>query len=252
VGAAGIGSTLYGVSGVVMFPIIDVFTVAYNEEEIASHFLRHYGFARRIVVYDNESTDRTSEILLADPRVAVRPFSTNGKYDEGTQMEIRNCVWRESNADYVVVVDMDEFVDCHPLSSFGKGEVAFKCEGRSMVGVDGQPLETIVKYQPALGYCKVSVFSPRIEGINFDAGMHVAHPTCPVIENPRLILRHYNNLGVEYMIRRIRRCRDRMSQRNLETGWGIHFTWDDDRIRAIHAEALKSANCIDTELMEMQ
>ena len=227
---------------------IDIFTVAYNEEESLPDFLGHYAFARRVYLYDNESTDRTVEIARADPRVIVRTLATGGKYDEGAQMEIRNNAWRESDADYVVVCDVDEFVDCGPLEAFGSHEVAFQCQGRNMVGNDGERLADVHRWAPAGSvpsvedrYDKLSVFSPRIAGINYDPGMHTAHPTCPIVENPRLVLRHYCHLGEEWTIRRYRRCAPRMSERNLQNGWGYQYMASEDVIRRQHRALLAAS-----------
>jgi glycosyltransferase involved in cell wall biosynthesis len=235
--------------------ILDVYTVAYNEEELLPEFLRHYAFARRIVVYDNQSGDRTAAIAAADPHVELRSLATGGKYDEGAQMDVRNNAWRESDADWVCIVDVDELVDCRPLAGLAPWEVAWRCAGRNMVGSDGQPFRTIRRYVPAslsaglteMRYDKVSVFCPRIAAINYAPGMHTADPSCPTLKNPRLILRHYCHLGEEWTIRRFRRCTYRMSQRNCWMGWGRQYLLSDEAIRREHRRLL-AASVEDSEL----
>ena len=112
-----------------MLPVIDVYTVAYNEEEMLPHFLSHYSFARRLVIYDNESVDLTTEIAKSRPNVVLRSFATGGKYSESAQMAIRNSVGRNLTRTTVVVCDVDEFIDCQPLEAYGRHEVAFRVSG---------------------------------------------------------------------------------------------------------------------------
>ena len=110
-----------------------------------------------------------------------------------------------------------------------------------MVGFDGQMLCDVRRYNLSPGYDKVAVFSPRIAAINYEPGCHTAAPTCPVVESPKLILRHYNQLGEEYQIRRFARCKSRMSEENLRKGWGRQFLFSEETIRKYHQAALKSA-----------
>lgn len=222
-------------------PVVDVYACCYNEEALLPYFLKHYDFARRIVLYDNHSTDRTAAIAKANPKVVWRTFYTGGKYDESAQTNIRNSAWRESDADYVAVVDVDEFVDCRPLIGYGRREVAFKCEGRDMVGEDGQIPPEVKRYMLSPGYDKISVFSPRIAGINYDHGMHVVHPTCPVVIEPRLVLRHYCRMGEQWTINRYRQRSMRMSDAALDAKWGFQYLYDDETILKEHRKAMSES-----------
>lgn len=82
---------------------------------ILPHFLKHYDFVDRIVVYDNQSDDGSLEILKSAAKVEVRSFDTGGEHHEGKMDDIRREVWRESRgqADFVIVCDADEFL-YHP------------------------------------------------------------------------------------------------------------------------------------------
>jgi hypothetical protein len=45
---------------------VHVYTICWNESRVIEYFLRHYEqFAERVVVYDENSTDGTKEILAA-------------------------------------------------------------------------------------------------------------------------------------------------------------------------------------------
>lgn len=220
---------------------IDVFAIAFNEAEMLPHFMAHYRkFARNITILDNESTDGTPGIAVR-LGASVRSWSSDGVQDNRVMLDQKCNCWRGCDADYVVVVDIDEFVDCDPLPDFGAREVAFQCLGYQMIGVDNQPLEDITKFTLAAQYDKTAVFSPRIRSIGYGMGCHVASPSCPVVTDPRLILRHYMMLGEEYLLRRYRKYSVRMSESDIHNRWGWQYREPDDQIRAVYREALAQA-----------
>lgn len=91
---------------------IDVYTYMRNEEAMLPYFLRHYGpIARKIVVFDNESDDRTAE-LARQAGCVVIPEPTRGEYVLSRVSELLNAAYALSrgDADWVIVVDGDEFV----------------------------------------------------------------------------------------------------------------------------------------------
>jgi len=54
---------------------VHVYTICWNESRVIDYFLRHYEpIAERIVVYDEDSTDDTREILTAHRNVELRRF----------------------------------------------------------------------------------------------------------------------------------------------------------------------------------
>lgn len=226
---------------------IDVYTCTFNEEELMPYFLRHYRSARNIIIYDNESTDRTKEIALRDPRVIIREWSTGGFANDEMLTQLKNSCWNGSDADYVVIVDTDEFVDLRPLERYGVAEVAFKCEGRQMIGIDGQPIDEINRYHLNSGEDKVAVFSPKIAKLNMGIGGHKSNPTCPVITDPRLVLRHYTLCGCEFNKRRLRKPHP-LCKKNIKMQWGIQVTFSDKVIEEGHANALLAATNIDVDI----
>ncbi len=205
------------------------------------HFLRHYWFARRITVFDNESTDRTCELALADPRVRVQTWKTGGLQDNLAMIYIKDNCWRGCDADYVVVCDMDEFIDCSPLESFGRQELAFRCVGRNMIGRDGEALRSIRRYDPTNHYYdKIAVFSPRIQGINYEVGCHAAAPACVIVEG-LLVLRHYALLGEEHVLRRYRMYSSRISNSDRSHRWGWQYLESEEQIRTRYRRALAAS-----------
>ena len=86
---------------------IDVFSLCYNEEIILPYFLNHYKkFVRNFTIYDNMSTDNSVNIMN-EYGVNVIPYDTQGKMDESTYLNIKNTCCKGSDADWVIVCDMD-------------------------------------------------------------------------------------------------------------------------------------------------
>jgi hypothetical protein len=136
---------------------------------------------------------------------------------------------------------VDEFVDCDPLDVFGAQEVAFRCEGRMMFGIDGQTPNQVKRYHLFPPYNKVALFSPRIGAINYFPGAHTANPPCPVLDAPKLILRHYHAMGEEYLVRRYHRYASRMSSGDLRNGWGSHYLKPEEAIRRDYHNGLAAS-----------
>jgi len=212
---------------------VHVYTFCLNEERLVPFFLRHYhsGWVERIVVHDNESTDRSVELLTADPRVEVRVFHTPNQDDKKTLNPIRNRVWRESQgvADFVVMVDFDEFLYHYDMPGF-LGRVkerqypVCRAYGWNMVcerfpADDGKtPLTQLVRrgynhYE----YSKPCLIQPDLLlEPGWWPGAHNASPRMPNglparVENfGSLMLLHYKRLGWEYFWAmqqaRLKRC----------------------------------------------
>jgi glycosyltransferase involved in cell wall biosynthesis len=95
---------------------IHVYSMGWNEGRFLPFYLAHYGmFAERIVYFDNESDDETSQLLDADPRCERRTIATQGEMRDDILVQLKNSAWKESRglADWVVVCDVDELL-YHP------------------------------------------------------------------------------------------------------------------------------------------
>ena len=94
-----------------------VYTICWNESRVIDYFLRHYELiAARIVVYDEDSTDGTREILTTHRKVELRRFvRSNPDTLELSKIAVQNHCWKEARglADWVIIVDCDEHV-FHP------------------------------------------------------------------------------------------------------------------------------------------
>lgn len=159
---------------------VDVFTMAYNEEKVLPHFIKHYKqFCRNITLYNNCSTDSTVQICKDNN---VKVIDTG--LDEINDLEFlrikENC-YLSSDADYVIVVDPDEFV-YHPdmtklLEEYKLKNITIpKTRGYTMATNDGYPnngflVDKIKTGIISIDYAKRSLFSPKLK-IHWHAGMH--------------------------------------------------------------------------------
>jgi len=76
-------------------------------------YLRHYEkFASRIIVYDQQSTDGTREILEKHPLVEIREQTWLG-HDDDAGIRLVNSAWIGEDCDWVMWPDIDEIL-YHP------------------------------------------------------------------------------------------------------------------------------------------
>lgn len=202
------------------------------------HFLAHYeAFSERITVFDGGSTDRSVEILRAHPSVRLVTSDMvlsheDGRYSEPVLMRLRNEEYKASRgeADWVAVVDIDEFI-YHPrlvetLTGYKAAGITFpKVEGFDMVS-DGVPSDGKLTEHARMGfanswYCKNAVFDPQID-INFHFGCHRCSPSGPVVQSPipEIKLLHYRFLGEEHFARKYAARAARIDPESARNGWG--------------------------------
>lgn len=231
---------------------VRVYTVAWNEERILPHFLRHYGrLAERIVVYDNGSDDATPDLVRAHPRAELRTLDTGGVLHDGVKADLLSSCYREVGglADWVIAVDCDEFL-FHPrlpevLSGYrARGVTLPRIRGYSMVTDDPVPdpaafpgllCDRYVRGAPNPNFDKRCVFHPSVD-IHFAVGQHHCAPTGPVVESPsaELKLLHYKHFAVDYVVERYRQLRPRLSRFNREKKLGFHYRESRRRIQRSH------------------
>jgi glycosyltransferase involved in cell wall biosynthesis len=218
-----------------MKPLLEIFTVCWNEEKILQDFITWYRSRVPnclITVYDNISTDNTVGIAL-DNECKVIPFDTNGEMDELTLMNIRNNCWKDSDAKWCLVVDADELVDIDLTYLMNSTFEMVKCKGYEMFGIEEDTIETLVYGCESFGYCKPVLFQPKyIRETNFAPGSHSAnpilthrHPLRLSENNVKLFhtkWRSYSN-GIE----RAHLLAKKRSKHSASMGWNIHYQFDD-------------------------
>lgn len=209
---------------------VETFAVSHNEERILPYFFRHYLQYGSVTIFDNYSTDRSIEICK-EYGAHIFQFDSGGEFREDISTHLRNTCWKESKADWVFVVDVDEFVyhpDLIEILNMIDGTVLlprmFNMYSDQFPTTEGQIYDE-VKYGIEFN-SKMSVFRPsEIKEMNYAPGMHFAHPegnfklnfTSPVIEL------HFKNLGQAYVNEKNAYLHSRQSEIARQNGWNWHY-----------------------------
>lgn len=90
---------------------IEVISFWYNEAFLAPFFLKHYEPAQRIrIIVDADTDDATRDLLRAAPNVIQEDFKFDAGLNTQVMQDVLNAAYRESGADWVLMVDADEFL----------------------------------------------------------------------------------------------------------------------------------------------
>lgn len=228
---------------------IEAFILCYNEEKLIRHTLNHYGnICKKITVIDNCSTDKTLDIITIEyPKVIIKQFDTHDQIRDDAYLHIKNSVWKESKADFVIVCDMDELL-YHPnlyeelKKAKQNGVAMFTTKGYNMVAEYfpenyNIPITEQVKTGVrAFNFDKKIIFSPHfVQNILYAPGAHtcnpIFYPNAPKNVHPEpLKLLHYKYLGREYLKERHNMYAARLSDYNKRNLFGGEYLKGDQHV----------------------
>jgi len=228
---------------------VDLYALCWNDADMLGFFFRHYDpFVQRYVIYDDGSTDRSLEILHANPKVEVRAAALDDRNPESwvlSGMRLIESFWKESRgvADWVIITDIDEHLHHPDLAPY---LAARKNEGVTIIPALGYQMlseifprsdqllcESLTTGAPWVQMNKLGVFSPdSIEAVNYSLGRHTARPSGDVVAPDRdeLLLLHYKYLGFEHTQRRHEECAPRLQKMDLENGWCHRWSWSREQL----------------------
>lgn len=213
-----------------------VFTITYNEAFMLPYFVEHYrnNFPDcEIVVYDNQSDDGTQEIAYKLGCKLVE-YDTGGRLSDRKYLDIKNNKWKHRRG-WVIVADCDEFCDVTSQDLEEETASVLRFEGWNMVNMcNNMNLHSIRHGLRAPSYDKMYCFNAdRIEQIGYGMGCHHANPVGDVVYSRRTYrARHYKYVNPDYMVQRHKVFASRLSEENLKRGYGGHYLYDEDDIRA--------------------
>lgn len=230
---------------------IETFCLVNNEEKLMPYFMRHYSQFSDIVLLENNSTDRTIEIakeMGAEVWTYDRPDEINDQWF----MDIKNTCWKDSKADWVIIVDADEFVYHPDLKGLLKKTDStiftpklFNMFSEKFPTTKGQIYEEVNKGVEGGG--KMNIFRPsEIKEILYGPGCHWAKPEGNVILGASDILTlHMRYLSIQYVQDRNDRAAKRLSELNKSQGWGFHVNFPkEDNIKYFEGEILKAKKVV--------
>lgn len=211
---------------------IEVFTIAWNEEENIKQFLDHYAFADLITVYDNHSTDRTVEICMGRGCKIIE-FG-NGQQNNMDMLAVKQASWMGSEADWVIVCDVDEIfyhengVRTTLRSVLQQTDTTIiQAFGYNMVSEKKSPWNEIKQGVREIFFDKCVCFRPsEIKNMMWQPGCHNCNPQGNVVtRNEGFLLLHYKMIGRQETLSRWKAYCARMSRFDLINGYGIEYTF---------------------------
>lgn len=216
-------------------------------------FIEHYRTCFpdcKIVVYDNQSADKTKAIAM-QTGCEVREFNTHGKLSDRAYLDIKNECWKESKG-WVIIADVDEHlhIDSSSLAYQEKQWVTLiKGEGYNMISDDDRQLYSpfdIKRGVRATSYDKIYCFDTRhIKEIGYTWGAHKANPVGKIKYNIiSFQCRHYKYLNLPYILKRHAHFASRMSDHNKKLGLGGHYLYSPEIITKEFSDTRRQAYVI--------
>lgn len=165
------------------------YAVIWNEEKILEFYLRHYSqYCDKMIFFDNESDDRSREIIESYPNTEIRTYNTNGAFNDAVHMQLKHDAISDAqgNCDYVIVGDCDEIIHHPDLIGFLKSHLnktaVFYPAGYQMVAnvfpqFDQQIYDEVKEGVPNPWYSKPILINPNmIHGFAWVGGQHEIEP----------------------------------------------------------------------------
>lgn len=215
---------------------ISIFTICYNEEIILQKFIDHYRtrFPNcEITIYDNMSTDNSRQIAIKNG-CRIIDYDSNNQIRDDLYLEIKNNCWKNANTDWVLICDVDEFLDINQEQLQKEDCSIILSKGYNMVNLEDDLIFDNIKFGiRAKQYDKYYLFNKyKIKEINYEAGCHSANPKGEIKFSKNIYnLFHYTMLSEQYLINRYRRNFERLSKENKKYGWGIQYSDSEQTIR---------------------
>lgn len=214
---------------------IEVYCLANNEERLMTYYMRHYTQFAKVVLLDNNSTDNTVAIARS-MGAEIRTLNIPDEINDQLFVDIRNRIWKDSNADWIMWADADEFI-YHPalLDILGTTKATailpafYNMYHDRFPSTEGQIYDE-VKMGCRWGgeesiYGKVNIFRlPDIREINYNPGCHHVNLKGNVILDKKTGIKtlHMRNMGKDFVIERNQRNARRLSKFNRDRNWGTY------------------------------
>lgn len=226
------------------------YVLCWNEMPILPFMIDYWKqIARKVIIYDNNSTDGTLEYLSTFDWIEVRkyPIDTNNTLNDGIHVVIKNNCWKEQKnkgVDFVIVSDLDEIIWAKNLYN---NLLEYKKKCVSIIKPAGYdfvsqqfPIHSNLLLHDQIKTCcrfhrwdKSIIFNPDlVDEINYRPGAHSCKPKIKTnyIVDESLFLFHFKYLSPEYLIMKRFATKDRMSEINIKKKWGYEYRYNKEQI----------------------
>lgn len=197
----------------------ETITFVYNEEFLLPYYLKHYDFVDRFnIIYDEDSNDKTLEILLGNKKVNTIFYKFPDMMDDDLKAKFINKLYAGLTDTWVLNVDVDEFIflnsePIEKINSVALHEVfRHKDDGNLSLNIS-------VKAQRCHGFLDQRYIKPIVVksglGIAWTPGNH----TIRGLETPPALYEgaHWSNADPCFCVnRRVKNRKERQSQHNLQ------------------------------------
>lgn len=233
---------------------VTVYTIVYNEAVIMQFMIDHYRsrFPNcNIVVFDNQSTDRTAEICFKNG-CDIRHYDSGGKLKERDMLKTKNNCWRDAKTDWVIVCDTDELLDINSQQldeEDALGVTKIKSESWQMVNMENNFDVANIKHgcrdtsdHECYIYDKDLCFNKKYVDINYNiSGCHYSESKGTIKYSKPYKMLHYRYVNCDAFCARQRETLTRRDAIDVQTNCGLHCTFGDDFFKAQYDRMKKNA-----------
>lgn len=248
---------------------IDLYTICYNEEKIIPFVINYWKYLQvnHVYVANNNSTDKSVELLSQYPDwITIKTYNDNVDFNDKWNNDYKNNIWKGSDADFVIICDMDECIYSKDFISNLDYMMENDVDVCTPIGTNVYSYRFPILFNPNMlvhelnsirfKFCKFEskqlIFRPdKVKEINYTMGAHDSKPirydnsNCKVIGGKSfkipMINLHLKMFGLDYILFLYHRNASRLSEINKKHNWGWHYTVPDDSIRNMFEQDIKSA-----------
>lgn len=216
---------------------IDLYCICYNEVKILPFVVDYWKhFVRHAYVYDNGSDDGTIDFLKQFDWITVRHFDSDGIQEED-YLKVKNHAWKGSDADFVIVCDVDECPFSNRwdviLDFMNRNEIYYLKP--SYINVysykfpeytEGKLMHELINDCTIDTWSKTILFNPKyVKEMNYRPGCHVCFPAPGgnVLREDQCFIIHCKHLSPEYETERHNMYEKRLSLFNKIHGYAYHY-----------------------------
>ena len=213
--------------------IIEIYALSHQDAQMLPYFMRHYSQYGQVHLYEGHSTDGSAE-LARSLGANIVPYDTGNEVRDDLFINMKNFCWTNSQADWVFIVDIDEYIYHPNLVEYLRtlDDTIIASQNYIMFSdvfptTEGQIYDEVQMGAKCVfpSTSKMSMIKPRqVTNIYYEPGAHIAHPEGNVKINytSEIIQLHMKWLSVDYVVKKNTYLRSRMSEVNKRYGWGYH------------------------------